>query len=313
MHKPCSQSFPRTHEMNGLRFVVFDLDGVLADIDSSWQYVHRWFNTDNEENFGRYLRREIDFKEFMCLDIHLWKRAAMSTIKSILDSAPLMMGATETVQTIKERHLEPLIISSGISILADRIAEKLGIKLVYANRLISDEDGYLSGEGEEIVPLNGKDRVLREVMAKQGFGPRDCITVGDSRHDIPFFRISGLSIAFNSKDEKSKQAADVTVDGPDLRQVLPWITGQRPDKGLVSLNLGQRESEAVVISLSPDNLRVPVGLSVNVFRKGSRTILKVTSMKGVETMLATLDDLLASVELVREMISAAGSRFVPTT
>ena len=296
--------------MNGLRFVVFDLDGVLVDIDSSWQLVHRWFNTDNEENFVRYLRKEIDFKEFMRSDIRLWNRAPISTIKSILDSAPLMTGAIETIQTIKERRLEPLIVSSGISVLADRIAQELGIRLVYANRLVVDENGKLSGEGEEVVPLDSKDMVLREAMRKYDSRPRDCITVGDSRHDIPFFRVSGLSIAFNAKDEKTRQAADVNVDGRDLRQILPWVTGQRPDKGLVSLDLGREEAEAVALSLSPDNLKAPSGLSVRTFRKGSKVIMKVTSLKRVDTMLATLDDLLASAELARGAINVARDRVV---
>lgn len=181
--------------MSALRFVVFDLDGVLVDIDSSWQFVHRRFNADNEENFARYLRGEIDFKEFMRSDIRLWGRSSLSTIRSILDAAPLMPGAAETVKTIKERGLEPLIVSSGISALADRVAEELGIRLAYANRLMSDEHGLLSGEGEEVVPLDGKDRVLREATKKLGARPKDCITVGDSRHDIPFFRGSGLSSA----------------------------------------------------------------------------------------------------------------------
>ena len=296
--------------MNGLRFVVFDLDGVLVDIDSSWQLVHRWFNTDNKENFVRYLRKEIDFKEFMRSDIRLWNRAPISTIKSILDSAPLMTGAIETIQIIKERRLEPLIVSSGISVLADRIAQELGIRLVYANRLVVDENGKLSGEGEEVVPLDSKDMVLREAMRKYDSRPRDCITVGDSRHDIPFFRVSGLSIAFNAKDEKTRQAADVNVDGRDLRQILPWVTGQRPDKGLVSLDLGREEAEAVALSLSPDNLKVPSGLSVRTFRKGSKVIMKVTSLKRVDTMLATLDDLLASAELARGAINVARDRVV---
>jgi len=291
--------------MRELRFVVFDLDGVLVDIDSSWQFVHRRFNVDNDENFARYLRREIDFKEFMRSDIRLWGRASLDTIEAILDSAPIMTGASETVRAIRERGLEPLIVSSGISALADRVAKELGIELSYANKLMSDEEGRLSGEGEEVVPLNAKDRVLREATKKLGATPKNCITVGDSRHDIPLFRVSGLSIAFNAKDEKAKQAADVVVDGKDLREILPWVTTERPNKALVSLNLGQREAEAVAQSLSPDNIRVPTGLSVRAFRRGSRVIIKVTSLKGVETVLATLDDILASAELAREAVGIA--------
>ncbi|GAG35915.1 unnamed protein product, partial [marine sediment metagenome] len=59
-------------EMTGLiKMVVFDLDGVLVDIDSSWQTIHRAFGVDNEENFQKHLRNEIDYREFMRSDIGL--------------------------------------------------------------------------------------------------------------------------------------------------------------------------------------------------------------------------------------------------
>jgi hypothetical protein len=31
-----------------LKMAVFDMDGVLVDIDSSWQLIHRAFGTDND-------------------------------------------------------------------------------------------------------------------------------------------------------------------------------------------------------------------------------------------------------------------------
>ncbi|MEM2093859.1 MAG: KEOPS complex subunit Pcc1 [Candidatus Bathyarchaeia archaeon] len=293
--------------MGALRFVVFDLDGVLVDIDSSWEFVHRRFGVNNEENFTKYLKGEIDFKEFMRSDIRLWGKASLETIKSILDSAPIMPGAYEAVRAVKEVGMEPLIVSSGISILADRVASELGINLVYANRLISDMEGRLSGEGEEVVPLNAKDRVLEEVTKRFNATPRNCITVGDSQHDIPFFKVSGLSIAFNAKDEQTKQAADVVVDEKDLRKIIPWITTNKPNKALISLKLGRREAEAVAKSLFPDNIKSPPRLYVGTFIKGDRVIMKVTSLKGVETLLATIDDLLASAELARRAISIADS------
>ena len=40
-----------------MKMVVFDMDGVLVDIDSSWQLIHKAFNADNEENFQRYLEK----------------------------------------------------------------------------------------------------------------------------------------------------------------------------------------------------------------------------------------------------------------
>ena len=63
--------------LNSVELVVFDMDGVLVDFDSSWMMVHRAFGTDNEESFQRYIRGEISFEEFMRSDIGKWGRATV--------------------------------------------------------------------------------------------------------------------------------------------------------------------------------------------------------------------------------------------
>ena len=64
--------------------VVFDLDGVLVDIQSSWDWVHRHFGVDNDESLAQYLAGQIDDLEFMRRDIALSTSSvelAGSTIK----------------------------------------------------------------------------------------------------------------------------------------------------------------------------------------------------------------------------------------
>jgi len=60
--------------MGVARLVVFDMDGVLADVESSWVYVHRHFGVNNDHSLFAYLRGEIDDLEFIRRDINLWKQ-----------------------------------------------------------------------------------------------------------------------------------------------------------------------------------------------------------------------------------------------
>lgn len=70
------------------------------------------------------------------------------------------------------------------------------------------------------------------------------------------------------------------------------------------------EAEAVVKAVSPDNVKVPSGLSVETRRSNSRLLASVSCEKTLETFIATLDDLLACISVAEkafETVKAAKS------
>lgn len=288
-----------------LKMAVFDMDGVLVDIDSSWQLIHRAFGTDNEENFQRHLRGEIDFKEFMRSDIRLWGRVKIEEIKSILDQAPIMPSVPNTMDELEKAGYKTGIISSGISLLADRVKKTFNLDYSYANRLLTDENGWLTGEGEEVVGLLNKDLVLRKLAEEAGISTKQCAVIGDSHFDISLFREAGLSIAFNAKDEAIEKAADLVIEGKDLCKALLWLKSKNLMKAEASLKYGSaREAMAVANSVSPDNSGTPSGLQVRTWCEGKTVNVKIVCAKSVETMLATLDDVLACMQAADRGIKA---------
>ena len=289
------------------KLVVFDLDGVLAPINSSWQYVHRAFGRDNEENYRKYLRGEMDYQEFMRSDITLWEGATIQSIQAILDDVPLADGALETVETLHKNGVRTAIISSGISLLADRIGRELGIDHVHANRLVVDDEGCLTGEGVTEVPLNDKLNIVKRILEEEGFSLQETAIVGDNVFDFPLFGDIGLSIAFNPHDEESEMKADVSIQGRDLRLILPWLISGHPNKIMIRLATGDREAEAIVAALSPDNVKVPQGLYLKVYLEGSSVYVKIVSVRGLGTLLATVDDILSCSQVATSSIDAVKS------
>jgi len=67
----------------------------------------------------------------------------------------------------------------------------------------------------------------------------------------------------------------------------------------------EREAEAVAKAVSPDNVEVPSGLYIETVRNGSEVHTKVECQTRLQTLIATLDDLLACVSVAEKTFKVA--------
>jgi phosphoserine phosphatase len=284
-----------------IQMVVFDLDGVLVDIDSSWQVIHRAFTVDNKENFLRHQQGEITYTEFMQSDISLWGRTHQDQIQQILATVPLMLGAKTTIAQLRCAGKVTAIISSGLMLLANRIRSVLDIDYVYANQLITDTEGYLTGEGDGKVTLDNKGRILAQLCAEAEILPENCAVVGDTRFDLSLFDGAGLRIAFNAQDYAIKDAADITIESSDLCKLLPWILADSVTRSDLSfIYPSAKQAATVVNALTPDNLHLPEGLFITSRLHEQEVKIRILSIKGLNTLLATLDDLFLNIQIIEK-------------
>jgi phosphoserine phosphatase len=209
------------------RLVVFDMDGVLADIESSWVHVHRHFGVSNDHSLYAYLRGEIDDLEFIRRDIQLWRQKdseiTPSKVDKILADVPLMPGAAEAIRDLKGKGYRTAIVSAGIDLLADRIARELKIDSHLANGFALDGKGRLSGEGVLRVRLMDKGDAVAEAGNSVGVRKKDIVSVGNSQYDISMFERSGFGIAFNPSDQRVREMADAVVEEKDLTKIVEII------------------------------------------------------------------------------------------
>jgi phosphoserine phosphatase len=209
------------------RLVVFDMDGVLADIESSWVFVHRHFGVNNDHSLRAYLKGEIDDIEFIRRDIELWKNKDPSvdskSIARILADVPLMPGAKETVAELRKRGAKTAIVSAGIDLLSERIVRELGMDAHRANGFAVDPDGKLSGGGVLRVRLTEKGNAVEELASSYGAGREEVISVGNSVYDVSMFESSGFGIAFCPSDEMVAERAQAVIREKDLSRVLDYV------------------------------------------------------------------------------------------
>ena len=216
-----------SNKIEKLELVIFDMDGVLTDIISSWKYIHDYFDTTNERSVLDYLKGKIDDSEFIRRDVLLWKENGKLTTKKklaeILSEVPLITGAKECLISLRNSKIKTAIISAGLDILANKVGKELGIDFILANGVKTDEEGRLNGEGEIGVRLMYKDLSVKSLSEKLNIPLNRIAAVGNSCYDIPMFEVSGLGIAFNPEDECVRDAADIIVEGKNLCNILPCL------------------------------------------------------------------------------------------
>ena len=203
------------------QLVAFDMDGVLVDMISSWHHIHECLGTDNTDTAEAYRNGHIDSQEFMNRDLALWRpQHTRQDIASLFRHIDYMPGIHETMQELSTAGIITAIVSGGLDMLAERIADDVGINHVLANGISPDmQHGILR------VPPKKKDGALQDLAHRLSIPMQRIVAVGNSKYDVAMFQVSGLGIAFNPCDKEVIQAADVTIKEKDLTRILEYILG----------------------------------------------------------------------------------------
>ncbi|MFX1565517.1 MAG: HAD-IB family phosphatase [Promethearchaeota archaeon] len=203
--------------------VAFDLDGTLVRIWSAWSWIHRLLGTFEaaKPNADQYYAREISYIQWAELDVKLWHGVPLTRIQEAIDEGMVFIpNVKPLIETLHEHKIFTAIISSGLSIFADRAKELLGIDISKANKLVTDAEGRICGV-EVHVAFDNKDKVLKNIAQEAQMALPNCVAIGDSRNDISMFQVAGFSIAFNPTHEEVAQAASIVIESEDALDLLP--------------------------------------------------------------------------------------------
>jgi len=211
-----------------LRLVVFDVDGTLTKVASSWQFLHEKLGTwDKGRRYAeQFFQGAINYEDWARLDASLWAGLKFEAVQKIVDSMPYTDGVREVITTLRSGGLKVVLISAGLSLVTERIKREMEVDDSLANDL-KVENGSLTGEVKVNVSVDNKDAVLGRMLEKFNLRMDECAAVGDDETQIFLFEKVGLSIAFNPRSWVVEERADVVIKGDDLRRVLPYLLGKR--------------------------------------------------------------------------------------
>lgn len=183
-----------------IKIAFFDCDGTLTTVKSSWEYLHRCFGlwTGNADEYQRlFLGGKVGYEEFCRKDALLWKGFSTAEIESVVNGIPYQAGAAELVGRLRNAGIITVIISTGLSVLVDRVRRELSFDLSFSNDLLVD-GGVLSGEIKINVDYDRKGLIVEDLLKRFGLSAGDALAVGDGEGDRGMFEVVGLPVGFNT-------------------------------------------------------------------------------------------------------------------
>ena len=88
--------------------VCFDMDRVLVDHMSTWQYVYDRLEISNEEAFNLYNQGKLDEWDWLKMDLAMIKEAypeiTDQKMRELCQGTPLMQGMKECLQWILDER-----------------------------------------------------------------------------------------------------------------------------------------------------------------------------------------------------------------
>jgi len=202
--------------------VLFDLDGTLTTVASLWRHLHesleQWHgNADDYQE--QFLRGAIDYNTFCLLDALHWKGKRVGDLKKIADAVELRPGVREIREFLRKRGLKVGVISTGLTLLAERVHRDLDLDFTIANRLVT-RGGCFTGEVKINVEHGRKEEAVGLFCNQFGIPQERVIAVGDSEGDVSMFRAVGFSVALNPRDEEVVRAANAVCRCADVMDLV---------------------------------------------------------------------------------------------
>ena len=202
--------------------VFFDVDGTLTPASSGLHLAGFFGDVEViQEVQAGYGAGSLSSREAAVLEARGWATRMPAEVRGFLDSLPLVDGIAETVVWCREQGLAPVLATLAWDVVGAHLCDRFGFDRACGPRL-EVIDGRYSGQVAELFDELDKRDFAVGVAVELGVERRSCAAVGDGRSDVPLFTAVGLAIAFNA-NPAARAAAQASVDGNDLRAVLPLL------------------------------------------------------------------------------------------
>ena len=210
--------------------IVSDLDGTLTTVESSWEFLLKdlkLWEGKGEKNLERFLTAEIDYDEFIRLDVNLLKGIHKKRYFDCLSKIPLRNSLQELFSYLYNQfnNLKIIIISSGLKDLAVRVAKIVPITYIFANEIHYTNE-YLNGNYTKNVGWHDKEKIMNQL--RKDYSSSFFISFGDTLADLPLITLSDLSFSCFSKSKELKSNATYSIN--DLHDAIHLIDNYINDK-----------------------------------------------------------------------------------
>jgi len=203
-----------------MKLAVFDFDSTLMDGETiDFLAKELGFEDEVAKITELAMAGELDFFDSLVNRVKLLKGLNVNKVNNICQNLPLMTGAQEAINGLKELGFKVVCFSGGFRNATEPICASLGIDADFSNYL-HEKDGVLTGlVGGEMMFSDSKGKMVKRLQKLLNINKDKTIVIGDGANDISMFKEANTSIAFCAKEVLKEAASDI-IDKKDLSLVV---------------------------------------------------------------------------------------------
>ena len=173
----------------------------------------------------RAMAGEMDYAEAFRQRTALLKGAPAVLLDGVRDRITLTDGARELVATMRGGGAVCALVSSGLTLFTDHVANALGFDYAWGNQ-IETAEGCITGRAiDPIRDGRAKLKALRGLQQRHDISDTATMAVGDGANDAEMIAEAGLGVAYHAKPILAERAA-ARIDHADLTALL-YLQGYR--------------------------------------------------------------------------------------
>ena len=204
------------------KLVVLDVDSTLTrdeGIDLLASFVSEDVASQVAAITAAAMRGELDFEESLKRRVATLEGVSVDAVAAATAQVRVTEGARELVSELHAHGHLVGAVSGGFHHMIDPLAKDLNLDFHRAN-VLEVWEGRLTGKTVgTVIDAGMKAATLREWASEHDIETAHTVAVGDGGNDVEMLKEAGVGIAFMAKPV-AKEAADVSIDEPDLRLVL---------------------------------------------------------------------------------------------
>ena len=206
-----------------MKLAVFDFDSTLMDGETIDFFAEELgFKDEVMAITERAMAGELDFYASLVKRVALLKGLAYEKVETICQKLPMMNGASEVVEGLKQQGYTVVCFSGGFRDATKPACEALGISADFSNFLHKENNILTGAVGGEMMYSEAKGDMIVRLQNLLGVSRENTLVVGDGANDLSMFAHANTRVAFCAKPIL-KEAATHCVDVKDLREILKIV------------------------------------------------------------------------------------------
>jgi len=198
---------------------------IAGDISTSQHIAERLGHSEAMyEIEKKYAEGTATNAEVAALDGLYYKGFTKADISKMLDDIPVIGDIAQTIDWLRDNGIPSVVCTLAWKFVGEVFAERYGFIASSGPTLKVDKNGAFTGEVESDFSEYDKPLFVSRLCNALDISMSEVFHIGDSRSDIPLFRVVGFSVALNA-NQQAKENAKTALETESLLDVIHVIPG----------------------------------------------------------------------------------------